>query len=75
MSSPRLTSGFYATIGGGQCPICRSEDIEGGNVTVETGGAWQTCSCNNCDHSWDDVYVLTGYTDLKNKDGNRIEHS
>lgn len=49
----------------GQCPVCRSTEIEGGFVEIDNGTASQRVSCNDCDAVWTDTYTLTGYTELE----------
>ena len=44
-----------------RCPHCDSDDIEGGHVTIDSGGASQTVSCLKCDSAWVDDYQLIGY--------------
>jgi transcription elongation factor Elf1 len=41
-----------------RCLNCGSEDIEGGSVTINAGGATQDIRCNKCESSWTDLYVL-----------------
>ena len=50
------------------CPACRGADITGGEINVDADTAWQEITCENCGTHWNDLYKLTGYTDL-----NRIE--
>lgn len=38
------------------CPCCASEDIAGGNVTVEDGFAVQDMACNRCEATWRETY-------------------
>jgi transcription elongation factor Elf1 len=49
---------LYLASGGVRCLNCRSPDIEGGQLTVDKGGATQDISCSNCGSSWTDLYVL-----------------
>jgi len=49
----------YLTDGGGHCPFCGNEDIEGGPVEITQGGANQICGCHACDCEWYDLYTLT----------------
>jgi len=48
----------------GVCPFCKSPDIEGQEVTIEDGAAYQKCSCLECEKGWEDRYVLTTYLEL-----------
>lgn len=50
------------------CPHCGSEDVEGGEVNVDAGGAWQEVTCNECGATWNDVYKLTGFSELETND-------
>ena len=47
------------------CPVCGGADITGGETNVDSGSAWQEITCENCNATWNDVYTLTGYADLK----------
>ena len=40
------------------CPVCKCDDIEGSSVNIDSGGAWQSVSCNNCNREWVDIYKL-----------------
>ena len=51
----------YVKKGGVECPFCGSNDIEGGEVAIDAGGATQEVSCLECGESWYDLYALTGY--------------
>ena len=59
------TPEHHAKTGGTCCPACGSEDIEGQEVTIEAGIAFQDITCNECDSSWTDEYTLTGYDKLE----------
>ena len=50
----------YVAGGGIRCPYCRDDDISGGPVEVEAGGAWQEVTCSGCGAAWRDVYTLAG---------------
>ena len=43
---------------GTNCPVCGSDQIEGGNFDHESGQVWQKMSCNECEGIWTDVYFL-----------------
>lgn len=51
---------------GTKCPCCGSDQIEGGHVEVDEGGAWQHITCRDCDSSWNDVYKLVGIVEVDN---------
>ena len=55
----------YMTNGACKCPVCHSEEIEGGPIEIDAGQAWQPMSCNACPATWNDVYKLTGFSELK----------
>jgi hypothetical protein len=59
-----LTNKQYLKAKGRKCPNCHSTEIEGQEVNVEAGTAFQEMGCNECNASWMDTYVLTGYTNL-----------
>lgn len=59
-----LSNPAYLAKGGGVCPNCRSDQIEGGSIGVDGPVAVQPVVCNDCDAQWNDVYHLAGYTDL-----------
>lgn len=54
----------YAASGFGHCPVCGSDEIQGGPVDVDGNQATQEVSCDACNSTWDDVYTLTGYRNL-----------
>jgi len=41
-----------------RCLNCESEDIEGGSVEVDAGGATQDIACLDCGATWTDLYKL-----------------
>lgn len=61
----QMTDEQYVAKGGCQCPVCGSGDISGGPVEVDAGTAWQEIFCSACQASWNDMYKLVGYGDLK----------
>lgn len=60
-----ITAQVYVAKGGSICPNCGSSDINGGPVEVDASTAWQEITCQDCSASWNDLYQLTGYADLK----------
>jgi len=52
----------YIKRGFSKCPYpdCKSEDVEGGFISVDSNGAQQTCRCLECGRTWSDYYTLTG---------------
>jgi Zn ribbon nucleic-acid-binding protein len=61
MTKPAMTNDEYIQEGGTVCPFCKSYDIQGQEVNIDAGSAWQDVSCNKCGHEWQDTYTLTGY--------------
>lgn len=53
----------YLERGGGFCRHCGNEDLEGDNVEVNDGQAFQEVVCLECGTSWTDVYTLTHVKD------------
>jgi uncharacterized Zn finger protein len=60
-----MTSEEYAKTGGGMCPFCGGATLEGHEVEIQEGKAWQRVDCDDCGKSWADNYVLKGYTELE----------
>ncbi len=54
----------YLKAGGCRCPFCGSEDIVGEGVEIDAAGATQEVSCSDCDKTWYDNYVLTGFQEI-----------
>jgi len=52
----------YVKNGGPACPFCKSLDIEGGSMEIDSGYCWQSVRCNGCNERWTDNYTLTGLT-------------
>jgi len=59
-----MDSDQYRETGGGKCPVCFRDDIEGGFIEVDSNIAWQPILCNLCGSGWNDIYELKGYEDL-----------
>jgi formate dehydrogenase maturation protein FdhE len=53
-----VKSDAYVNEGGMRCPVCGSEEIEGGFVTTGGGEASQGMRCLRCDTRWTDIYRL-----------------
>lgn len=63
-----LTPKEYAEENGGlRCPLCGSENLEGSNIQVDAGIAWQNIICEDCEANWSDIYKLIGYSNLVEK--------
>jgi transposase-like protein len=69
-----MTRDEYMDGGGAKCPVCGSEDIRSGSG-LEAQGRWvsQNVWCYDCNSEWVDIYDLTGYGELHDKDGNSLE--
>lgn len=59
-----LTDTEYVATLGTNCPVCQSTQLEGSSVDIDSGVASQEIWCKTCGASWNDIYTLTGYTDL-----------
>jgi len=71
---PKQLQKEYTSNGGVPCPLCGSDDIEPtDSVQVGTGCAWQDINCITCQATWQDVYVLDGYTNLRDAEGDEIK--
>lgn len=44
---------------GVRCPMCQSDNIEGGQMNIECNVATQEVKCHNCGEEWTDLYTLT----------------
>jgi hypothetical protein len=60
----RLTSKGYVAKGGGVCPVCHDDQIEGDSIEVDGHTCWQNISCLSCGAEWTDYYELAGYNNL-----------
>ena len=49
----------YIKGGANKCPSCRSDEIEGGFVEVDSGHCWQPVFCHECGAEWNDIYKLS----------------
>ena len=49
----------YIDAGGGFCPNCRSDQIEGDSVDFDGRHCTQRMRCLECDTTWFDVYTLS----------------
>ena len=62
----KASSEDYAEQGGLSCPVCGSDQIEGGQFDVDQHTATQKMGCNDCESDWQDTYRLVGYVNLDN---------
>lgn len=62
MTFEEVVADEYVQKGYGRCPYpdCKSEDVEGGFISIDLNGAQQTCRCLACGRTWSDFYTLTG---------------
>jgi hypothetical protein len=64
--TPDEQSKDYVRGMGQRCPVCLELwTIEGEEVTIDAGKAYQAVNCTECGASWTDEYVLTGIANLK----------
>lgn len=47
-----------------ECPICKSEQIEGSCFSVENSEARQSLHCLDCGSEWANVYSFSGSADV-----------
>jgi len=50
----------YLKEGGVRCPFCRSDQIQGEDIDIDAGRAYQDMKCLDCDSVWTDTYALDG---------------
>ena len=61
-----LSSDDYVALKGFHCPVCNSTRIKAvTDLDVNGETCWQEILCTSCDAVWTDVYLLTGYEDLR----------
>lgn len=65
----------YLASGGGNCPVCGKDNVEGSSVEIDSGIASQEIYCVDCHSSWTDQYTLTGYSDLNITEATAAEHT
>lgn len=59
---------------GTRCPQCgESHTIEGDEFTAGDQQCWQSVHCTLCGASWDDLYKLVGFDNLKDEEGEETE--
>lgn len=65
LSSSRRTSAQYATDRGAVCPCCGSSELDRAPACgTGTGEMTAWVGCQRCRHTWQERYVLVGYSDL-----------
>jgi hypothetical protein len=60
-----MNDGQYIAFKGVRCPSCGSSNVNGSQLEVDAGLAFQPMHCSECEANWSDSYGLTGYTDLE----------
>lgn len=50
------------------CPICDSDNINGGHIEAGYTSAWRDVSCLNCGAKWTELFELTGIANLTIKE-------
>jgi len=58
---PMKTQKEHIANGGQSCPKCNSDQIEGSEVTIDTGKTYQEMTCLECNAQWEDIYDLTSF--------------
>jgi len=60
---------LYIGMKGVRCPLCLSDEIEGGPIEVDAGDAIQDITCGNCRSTWQDHYHLVRIDSLVVNEG------
>jgi len=65
----------YVTHSGVRCinPDCLSEDISGGSVDIDSGGAFQVITCQECGWSWTDSHELIDVIGIEDENGKKVD--
>lgn len=58
----------YISSGGTICPYCGGEELQGSSVEIENGKAFQQIRCQDCDRTWEDMYILSNIVSLVEQD-------
>lgn len=69
---PKIVRDYIAE-GGGYCPFCKSENFEGGSIEIIENGAFQECTCLDCNAKWVDKYLLDDCELISNKGGDETD--
>jgi hypothetical protein len=69
-----MTQKHYAEEQGKLCPVCKSIDIheDAREPNFSFGTVTQEMFCDGCGSYWEEVYVLTGYDKLYDKNGKAV---
>ncbi len=57
-----LTDKEFVAKRGGECPWCRSGNIEAGRREFDGAGASQEVKCLECEREWTEGYKLIGFS-------------
>lgn len=69
----KLTEDEYVKSGGQACPVCKSDEkIFLGDPEIEGSHVISEASCGECGAKWNEVYILVGYSDVRDADGNKL---
>ena len=55
----------YVNGGYNRCPYCYSTEIEAGSYEFDDNYAWAIVVCNDCNEEWNDIYTLTGISEVE----------
>jgi formate dehydrogenase maturation protein FdhE len=71
-----LSQKKYIEKEGGACPVCGSREVSAYTNNFDCDGiyAWVPVTCPDCEHDWVETYEMTGYTDLNDPNGNRVDY-
>jgi len=73
----KLSQRQYITRSGTHCPVCGKQVVESepAQLTENPVGLERPSKCTNskCGATWLETYTMTGYTCVKNREGELIE--
>jgi len=64
MNKKAMSSAEYRDSHGIMCPACQSTNVESSQPQMDGSSVEAECNCLNCSATWNDFYVLAGYTNL-----------
>lgn len=65
MVTKAMSDEEYVEKQGIYCPFCHTKcSMVTGEFRHDESYAWQPCVCEVCNKEWDDVYELTGFTEV-----------
>lgn len=68
-----MTQEEYLEHCGFQCPACGSDQIEAGAGMYASNFMIRGIACGACGAHWNDIYQLTRFTNLMDKDGKEMK--